>query len=155
MPDATQNFDTIDFSDLYQLPLNTLEEVKVKILPARKHFYGKITVWGAGTFPARDDRPARRFIQCNVQVTDPGEDVEPSDLDGIDLADFEVNRKFPVSKAAVKYIQQFFLSLGFSETSNLGDCIMQSRGARVLFSGSHSQGRGDTVFYNVDTIVGA
>lgn len=151
----SEDISTLDFSELYELPLNTFEEVKV--LPAGKHFYGKIVGWDAGQLsPKPDGRPGTKFIQCNVLPTDPGEDVTPEDVEGVDIGAVEVNYKFWVTKAAMPMLRRFLTSLGINEEAPLGESIQESRGMRVLFSGSHTERRGGgQPFYNVDSIVGA
>lgn len=149
--------DLIDFTELYTKPLNDKIFEGIPILPANKHFYGVILGFEVGQFsPKPDGRPGNQYIQVNVRPTDPGEDVSPEDIDGIDLNEIEVNRKFNVTKAALKYLREFLTTLNFAETAPLGECLTEMRGLRVLFAGSHTENkRGGQPFYNVDSIVGA
>jgi len=148
---------TLDIALLLKQPMNSWKTPP--ILPAGKHFYGNILGWESGRVNNMRQTP---YLQVNITPTDPGEDVDPSDLDGLDIADVtEPYYRFYVTPKAMTILTGFLTTLGLAPENPTDENIMASRGRRVLFSGSHSESERPgadgkpRVFYNVDTIIGA
>lgn len=126
---------TIDFRDLLSRPASDFPEAP---LLATGLWKGVLLSDEFG----RSDQKQTPFWQVTVRPTEPLEDVNPSEIEGLDLTQYEMEYIFYITPKALFMISKFQTSLGFDASMNLDDFIRDKdwRGMEVLFRVEHQEG---------------
>lgn len=117
---------TIDFSSILSAPLDTIKKPPVK--PAGT-YYGVI---GAHKFDKSSVKKTD-YVRYTIHSVTPSEDIQPHELEGVDLQKWAPTTDFYITEDAVFRLKDFLLSLGIAETT-LGEMIPQARGCAVMFT---------------------
>lgn len=114
----------------------TLDEIKDAPILPKGHFYGTIT-----RFECRDGVTVQnnRGGTSEVSVVDffvgnlrPAADVDPSRIDGLDLASFELSRTFWWTPQGAPELRNFLKSFGFPGSATIDSLYHETVGREVL-----------------------
>lgn len=128
---------------LMAAPMEEFEEPKVA---PDGHYYGVIV-----RHPEWVDRETAKtgtveILSYPIQLTEPGEDVDETALDGIEISSIELPYEFWVwnktknavhSRGVMYYLRKFHASLGFDETLPNEQVLAETVGTRVLVTLGH------------------
>lgn len=114
--------DPVNLIDLLNKPMSEFPDLPN--LPGSKWFYGKLTDVTAEH--SRDKKTP--FYHFTGRVTDPGKDVQQSELapiaaGGFSLSDYEFGANFYLTPNAMKMLRRFVTSLGFPESVSFMEAL--------------------------------
>lgn len=136
----------VRFSEL--LSKNTDNVERPKPYPAG-HYYGKL-----GKFTLGDQNQNKTpYVRFPVTAVSPGEDIDPADLEGINLGKKQFRSDFFLTEDAEYRLKEFLKSLGLNvQGRSFGEILPETPGADVYFElTSQPSDREEGVFVNFIT----
>ncbi len=138
-----------DFRTLLSKPMDEIE--KPKPLPAGT-YYGTIT-------DHKFDVSAQKrtpYVRFTVTLDSAGDNIDPSDLEGIDLAKKTQRKDYYLTEDALYRVKAMLESLGITtEGRALGECIPETRNARVMVEiTQRNSSDGKDIYTDVADLVG-
>jgi len=138
-----------DFRSLLSKPMDEIE--RPKPWPAGT-YYGSIT-------DHKFDVSAQKrtpYVRFTIQASSAGDNIDPSDLEGIDLSKKPLRKDYYLTEDALYRVKAMLESIGITtEGRALGECIPETRNAQVMFEVTQRNSPDGREIYNdVGDLVG-
>ena len=131
-----------DFNELLATPMDDIK--RPPPLPTGT-YHGII----AGHEFGKSSRKQTSFVQYNLTLLSAGEDVDQTQLEGIDLTKRPMRATFYLTEAARYRVKEFLESVGVDVTGrSLGECIPDANNARVLITVTQRNSEDGKEIYN-------
>lgn len=139
----------VDFSTLLSQNLDSV--TKPKALPAGT--YNGTVLSHSFALSSKKQTP---YVQFNFSVQSAGEDVDPSDLEGVDVGKKALRTSFYLTDDALFRLKDFLASCGIDTSGRtLNETIPETVGASVLlFVKQRTSENGEDIFNDVDSVRG-
>lgn len=139
----------VDFSHILSKPVD--EAKRPPLLPAGT-YHGMLGQYQLGETKSDKKTP---FVRYNVQLTGPGDDIDPSDLADIDLSKRTLYHDFYLTEDSQFRLREFMESCGLSVSGrSFGETIPELTGAQVLVKIVHRPSRdGSEIYANIESLV--
>lgn len=133
---------TVDFTKLNSIPMDTV--TKPKALPAGTYF-GTIK-----EFKYDESKEKKTpFVQYIIVPTSNGDDVDPADLDGIELTKKQLRCVFYLTQDSLFRVKEFLENVGIeTQGRSLGECIPDAVGLSVMLEVIQKPTQDNSDFYN-------
>lgn len=140
----------VDFSKLLGKPLDSVE--RPKPLPAGT-YYGSIKNFEPVEI-GQNKTPAIRF---NLSLASPGEDIDPNDLQGIDLSKRTMRKEYYLTPESEYRLKEFIASLGIQTAGrSFEETLPETLNQQVMIAViQKSSQNGEEIFNNVDSVKAA
>ena len=139
----------VDFKALLKKPVDSIE--RPKPLPAGT-FFGVVQKYEFG----ESKEKKTPFLRLLIGITGPGDDIDPSDLDGVDLAKKSLRKDYYLTDDALYRLTELIASCGIpTEGRMLDECIPDLQGASMLCSVTQrSSPDGSEIYNDLDKLAG-
>jgi hypothetical protein len=141
----------VDFSKLLSKPLDDI--AKPKPLPVGT-YTGVISAY---EYKESNNEKKTPYVRFSIKVTGATDDIDSSDLDGVDVAKKLLRKDFYLTDDAQYRVKEFLESAGISTSGrSLGETIPDAVNLPVLVGVTQRSGQDGTEIYNdVNTLTGA
>jgi hypothetical protein len=142
----------VDFSKLLSKPLDEIS--KPKPLPVGT-YTGLISAY---EYKESNSEKKTPYVRFTIKITGATDDIEPSDLDGVELTKKQLRKDFYLTEDAQYRMKEFLESAGISTSGrSLGETIPDAVNLAVLVGVTQRSGGGDgtEIFNDVNTLSGA